>query len=242
MKKSLRFDFKILFFIGLILLFYSVFVDWYYYDIYNDSGKLIASWNYNMIFSWTSALGSELNNLFKPNELDVSIIIVILYIACIICSGLAIMFKDVEKEEDLSSLMLFTYINYFLLILTAFFIFAFPAICLIGNDLYFPFMIFNDFQLSAEFHYSVGLGYLLNCAGFICVFPYAMFYSKTVAQFETKDNTAEKILNNYIEKNSDSVNIEQMISKERLIHKKIIEKEKVSDIKKIKERGALVHH
>ena len=58
MKNKIITSFKTLFFIGLILLFFSFFLDWYSFQIYDSTG-LVVSWNYNLFVDWSTPLSNS---------------------------------------------------------------------------------------------------------------------------------------------------------------------------------------
>ena len=58
MNYSLKEIFRYLFLIGLVLLFTSLFLDWYYFQIILY-GEVIASWSYNPLVGWYTLLSED---------------------------------------------------------------------------------------------------------------------------------------------------------------------------------------
>ena len=218
MDFSLKNVFKIFFLIGLITLFLSLFLDWFYLEIFNNELKTVAYWSYNPFSEWTTPFSEDylLNMLLKPNSLSIPLIINFIFIISIVISGYGIICKDLENKNNIEKSYLFSYIYLFLLLLNAYYLFAFPLLYLIPNDLYFPFMIFRDMQLELDFYYCVGLGYLFQIIAFIMIFPYTLFYYQTVTTFETKKYSQVNLVNNYIEKLQDTLDIDKFIAEEEL--------------------------
>ncbi len=220
MKINLKKSFKVLFLIGLILSFVSLFLDWYYFQVYSN-GELIAAWNYNVFSDWTTifSYSSTLNNEFKPDELMLPFIINYIYIGILLISTYGIFFKDVENEKDLIKLYPFSYIQIFLLILNCYYLFVFPVLYLIPNELYFPFLFIENASDGLLYYYCIGLGYCLQIIVFITIFPYTVFYHQTLIKFEIKENSPTKIINRFIKTQQADLDFDKLIAEEELKQK-----------------------
>ncbi|MHA1437377.1 MAG: hypothetical protein ACTSPD_07340 [Promethearchaeota archaeon] len=218
MDINLKNKFKILFLIGLIILFISLFLDWYYLQIYNNDDQLILSWSYNPFTEWSTNNFKD-NGLYsnlKPNDLSFPLIILVIFTISLFFSAFGVIFKDVEENGDLEKLFPYAYINFLVLFLNCYFIFIFPLFYLIPNNLYFPFLISEDVQFEIYFYYSVGLGYFLQIIGFICIFPYSIFYYHTIIQFEIKNSSLSKEIERIIKNAKDPLDLDKFIAEEQL--------------------------
>jgi len=218
MEFSLKNVYKMIFLTGLIILFLSLFLDWFYLEIFNNELKTVAYWSYNPFTEWTTPYSTEytLNMLLRPAMLSIPLVINIIFIISILISGYGIISNDLENKKVIEKSYKFAYIFLFLLLLNAYYIFAFPLIYLIPNDLYFPFMVFRDMQLELDFYYSIGPGYLLQFIAFIMIFPYTLFYYQTITKFETKKYSQVNIINKLIENLQDTLDLDKFIAEEEL--------------------------
>lgn len=225
---ELRKIFKSLFFVGLLLFFVSLFLDWYYIEIYNLDSVMISSWRYNVILEWNTNFGEDntLNALFRPNNLEISPVIVILFIGAIGLSFYIVAFRDLDTPEDLEKASSLYYVLLFLLCLNGFFIVVFPVFYLVGGGNYFPFMTYNVSNLELIFQCFIGPGYYLQMLGFILVFPYSIFYYQTTMQFTNAKRDPAKVVERYIESISEKVDLDLLISKELLAEREGISVDK----------------
>ncbi|MFX1257055.1 MAG: hypothetical protein ACFFAN_04300 [Promethearchaeota archaeon] len=218
MGLSLKKQFKILFLAGLMLLFISLFLDWYYLQVYNEDGELLAFWSYNPVREWTTHFFDKgaSNKIKEPKNLSIPLIINVTFVIAILASAFSVLFKDPEQKKNLEKLYPYAYINIFVVILNLYYIFAFPIFYLFPHNLYFPYLIIEDENLELIYHYYVGPGYILQLIAFIFVFPYATFYYQTIAKFKEKKHTAEKVINRYIQHIQEPLDLDKLIAKEEL--------------------------
>ena len=218
MHGGMRKKFRIVYLIGLLLLFTSLFLEWYIFQAYDSSKKLVAYWSYNPITGWSTMLseGSTLNYALKPHAFHMPIAITGLYIIMLFVSAYTVLFKDVEQEEEIQKLNPYAYANLFLLMLILFFVVVFPVFYLIPNDLYFPFLYVKDKDLDVVYHYWIGPGYAIQVIGFIMVFPYAMFYYNTVLKFKSKESSAKDFVERYLQSVQERLDLDKMIANEQL--------------------------
>ena len=172
MSPSMKKKFKFIFILGLVFLFASLFLDWYVVQVYNSHHILIAHWAYNPLTGWSTIFSnnSTFNNIVKPDELEIPLILTGLFIIILVLSAYSALFKDLESQQELEKLSSFAYVNLFLIALNLYFIFAFPVFYLIPKKLYFPFLLIKDKELGVTYYYSIGPGYFLQIIGFIMIF------------------------------------------------------------------------
>jgi len=206
--------YKVIFLIGLIFSFASVFLDWYYIQGVFDSGLTIVSWVYNAIFGWSTPFseGNALNTSYMPLNATVPIVIMIIFIAVIFFSAYSALFHDVEKGDNLLKVKRFGFITISLITLIGFFVLIFPIFFLLPNDLYYPFMLYHDYELELTLYYSIGPGYWLQVISFGCTFPYALFNQSVISKFEKKNTTPAKVIQSYIEAAKETFDLDKLIA------------------------------
>ena len=210
--------FKALFLVGILLLFISLFLNWYRYQVYDINNDLIASWDYNFFTGWSTPLSNAftLNRLFKPDNLDLSPIIHILLISMsIICVYIALV-KDVDQAISPQKLKNYSYMNFFLLLLVGFYVVIFPVAYLLSNNLYLPYLKYEDVQANITYEYSLNIGYYFQLFALMLIFPYILFYYQTITTFEREENTMEKAITRYIEENQEPLDLDKFIAEEEL--------------------------
>ena len=218
MRASLPSYFKIVFLTGVIILFFSFFVEWYSFQMLED-GIVTVSWKYNILFEWSTDLPSGLttNEYYRPENLEVSNILNFLFLGVLSFTVYTVLFKDIEQSEDLGSLKRYSLGFVCLILLLLFYIVIFPIMYLLPNELYFPSLIDNHLIFDFRFSYSISYGYILLIVGFLLVFPYSMHYYLTITQFEKQENNPEKKIDAYIEKLQESIDIDKYIAEEEAL-------------------------
>jgi hypothetical protein len=216
MKTNLKTKFKYLYLAGWLLLFTSLFLEWYLFQVYSGN-KLLASWNYSFFTEWTTLIsgGNSFNTRMRPSNLMVPFPITLLFIGVLFVSGYSVLFKDLETQE-LNKLSNYAYVNLCLLALNIYYIFVFPLFYLMPQKLYFPYLLVKDPHSELTYFYSIGPGYVLHILGFILVFPYAIFYYQTVKRFESKANTPENLVQNYLRQVQEPLDLDELIAKEQV--------------------------
>ena len=215
---TVKTKFKFLYIIGLMLLFTSLFLEWYSFQAYTSANKLIAFWSYNLFFEWSTMISGDqhFNNQIRPNNLSIPIEISILFIFSIIASGYSVLFKDLEQNVELDKLYPYAYLNFLLLSLNMYYIFAFPIFYLLPNKLYFPFLLVKDRESGVNYYYSIGPGYVLQIIGFIMIFPYILFYYITINNFKSEKQSPKNIIERYIQQVQEPLDLDSLIAKEEL--------------------------
>ncbi len=228
MKTNLKTKFKYLYFTGWVLLFTSLFLEWYIFQVYSGRNTLSASWNYNPFTEWTSLISSNnsYNSKVRPSNLGLSILIMVVFIGILFISLYSILFKDIETHE-LSGLSNYDKLNFCLLGLNLYYIFVFPMFYLLPQKLYFPYLLVKEPNSELMFFYSIGPGYVLQIIGFVLIFPYLMFYHQTVNRFESKAKSPENLVQDYLRRIQEPLDLDEMIAKEQV---------------KLKLKGANIEH
>jgi len=214
--------FKALFLIGIVLLFISLFLEWYSCKVFDINNDLISSWDYNLFSGWNTPLSDAftLNRVFKPDNLNLSPIIhIVLICICVLCVYIALV-KDVDQSvSPPQKLKNYSFINFFLLLLVGFYVLVFPVAYLLSNNLYFPYLKYEDVQANITYVYSLSVGYYFQLFALILIFPYILFYYQTITTFEREEHTMEKAIVKYIEKNQEPLDLDKFIAEEELRHK-----------------------
>jgi len=214
--KNFKSGYKIVFIIGLLLGFASVFFDWYYFQGVNSSGKTVIYWTYNALFDWSTTLfqGAVLNEFFAPKNASLPVAIVIVFLVVVLLSAYSVLFLDAEKKDNLNRLKQFGFVNLSLVTLIGFFVLIYPLFFLLPNGLYYPFVIYYDYELELTFYYLIGPGYFFQLLSFVFTFPYAMFNHLTINSFEKERSSVENATNRYIESVREDLDLDKLISLE----------------------------
>jgi len=210
-KKKLKFAFLT----GLILIFSSLFLDWYIFQVFNADGTLLDNWAYNIFSEW-STTGNVNNEQLKPSNLFVPVILNFLIIIVTLICAFGVIFRNIESEQELNKLYPFAYANIFLLLLAGFYIFIFPIGYLFTNDLFFPFLMLGDVELNVTYFYCIGPGYVLQILAFVFAFPHTIFYYQTILRFEIKRGSPSIVIEKYIEHVQERLDLDKFIAEEEL--------------------------
>lgn len=218
MKSNLIQGFRVLYLVGLIFLLLSFFLDWYSFQIFDSNKNILVSWNYNVLFEWSTPLSDDfaLNRASRPENISVPWVINLIAIISIIVSGYIVLFKNVEQTESTKYLIHFTYVNAFLLLLVLFFLLVFPLLYLLPRALYFPLIYLEDLETGFNYFYSIGFGYLSHIIAFLLIFPYNIFYFRTANQFEKENNTPEMLVKKLIKRTEENLDLDKLIAQEEI--------------------------
>jgi len=216
MTVNFKSGYKIVFIVGLLLGFASVFLDWYYFQGVNDSGELVMYWVYSALFDWSTTFsqGAVINDFFEPKNASLPVGIVIAFLIVIFLSAYSVLFVDGERKDNLPRLKKFGFVNLSLVTLIGFFVLIYPLFFLLPNGLYYPFLMYYDYELGVIFYCSIGPGYFLQLISFACTFPYAMFNHSVINTFEKEESSAENTINKYIERVREELDLDKLISQE----------------------------
>jgi len=216
MMVNFKSGYKIIFLIGLLLGFVSIFLDWYYFQVVNDSGDVIVNWVYNLLFDWSTDLsqGGLANEFYEPNNASIPVAIVIAFLTVVFLSAYLVLFLDAERKDNLQKLKKIGFINLSLVTLIGFFVLIYPLFFLLPNGLYYPFLAYYDYELEVTFYYSIGPGYFLQLISFVCTFPHAMFSHSIINNFEKEQSSVENKVNQYLESVRENLDLDKLISQE----------------------------
>jgi hypothetical protein len=157
----------------------------------------------------------------EPENATVPIIINIILIIVILAAGYVVLLKDVENADNIRNYNKFAYILIFVILLTGFYTIVCPIMYLAPNELYFPMLTVRDYDLEYLYIYSIGIGYILQLISFPLIFPYSVFYYKTVSSFIQEERSSEKILQNAIQTSQEPIDLDRFIAEEELEDKQI---------------------
>lgn len=218
MNSNIKKKFKILFVMGLVLLFASLFLEWYVFQVYNTNHTLIAYWSYSPLTGWSTIFSedSTFNYMVKPEDIQMPLVLTGLFIVILVISAFSALFKDVERHHEFEKLYSYAYVNLFLIALNLYYIFAFPVFYLLPKELYFPFLLIKDKELEVTYYYSIGPGYFLQIIGFIMIFPYTTFYYNTIVSFKSKAQSPDKIIKKYTQYVQERLDLDKLIANEQL--------------------------
>ncbi len=208
--------YKILFVIGLVLGFASVFLDWYYLQGISESGDTVVYWIYNVLFDWSTPFskGALFNEVYQPKNATMPIAIVIVFIITLFLSAYSVLFHDVERGNNLLKLRRFNFVNLALVTLIGFFVLIFPLFFLLPNGLYYPFLLYYDYELEVTFYFSIGPGYFFQIISFGFSFPYALFNLSVINTFEREQSSVENTINRYIGSVREELDLDKLIARE----------------------------
>jgi len=208
--------YKILFVIGLVLGFASVFLDWYYLQGISESGDTVVYWIYNALFDWSTPFskGALFNEFYQPKNATMPIAIVIVFIIILFLSAYSVLFHDVERGNNLTKLRRFNFVNLALVTLIGFFVLIFPLFFLLPNGLYYPFLLYYDYELEVTFYFSIGPGYFFQIISFGFSFPYALFNLSVINTFEREQSSVENTINRYIGSVREELDLDKLIARE----------------------------
>lgn len=214
---SLENKYRFAFLAGVLLLFMSLFLDWFHLEAYKD-GKQIANWSYNIFTEWSSTKkASGFNKEARPNNLQVPMAMNILFVITIFLAIYSVLFRTIDEKKDLSQKSMgFAYLNFFLLFLNGFYVFIFPFFYLIPNNLFFPFIIVKDTETKIVYHYFIGTGWVFQVIAFILIFPYTLFYYDVARKFELKEYTPKKIIKKYTAHIRENIDFDGLIAEEKI--------------------------
>ena len=201
---------------GLLFGFASVFLDWYYIQGVNDSGEVVMYWAYSALFDWSTAFsqGAVINEYYEPKNASIPIAIVIAFLAVIFLSAYSVLFLDAEHKDNLPKLKNFGFVNLFLVTLIGFFVLIYPLFFLLPNGLYYPFLVYYDYEIEITLSYSLGPGYFFQLISFACTFPYAMFNHSVINTFEKEQSSVENRINQYISSVREDLDLDKLIARE----------------------------
>ncbi len=218
MEQKTTYIFRLVNLIGLIMLFFSIFLEWYSFQMYDFENNLLVSWSYYFFTAWQTpfSTSSSLNTLMKPESASIPFMINIILIIAILAAGYVILFKNIDQAKTIRNYNKYAYINIFLLLLIGYYVIVCPVMYLVPNELYFPLLSIRDYDLEVIRVYSIGSGYILQLISFPLIFPYSAFYYKTISSFIQQERAPEKMLQKTIQDSQEFLDLDKYIAKEEL--------------------------
>ena len=186
--------------------------------MYDFNNNLIVSWSYYFFTGWQSPFTTSftLNEVMMPKNASIPFTINIVTIITIILSGYVVLFKNIDQAMRIKSYNKYAYINGFLLLLVMYYVIICPIMYYIPNKLYFPLLNINDYDLEFMYLYAIGPGYILQLFAFSLLFPYPIFYFKTINTFIQEERTPEKLLAKTIGESQEPLDLDKYIAEEEL--------------------------
>lgn len=213
-SKNIR-VFKSLYILGIIFIFFSLFFDWYSYRILFNNEIIVFS-TFNLFDGWKQSNSGLLNVDIGIEDVSVPLILNLMLVGITIASTGIVLFMSIEETSALNKHLIYAYINGALLLLVVFYTVIFPIIYLLPQDLYFPYLQVINSEYGFTSIYSVELGYILQLFSFPLLFPYTVFYYRTITQYEQEDHTVEKQLSKIVEKYQEYIDFDTLIAKEEI--------------------------
>jgi len=216
MTLNFKSGYKIIFIIGLLFGFASLFLDWYYFQGVNDSNEIVVYWVYSVLFDWSTPFSQSatFNKFYEPKNASLPVAIIIAFLVVIFLSAYSVLFLDAERKNNLPKLKKIGFVNLSLVILIGFFILIYPLFFLLPNGLYYPFLVCYDYELEITLSYSLGPGYFFQLISFACTFPYAMFNHSVINTFEKEQSSVENTINQYIDSTREDLDLDKLIARE----------------------------
>ncbi len=218
MMNKITHSFRIMYLIGLALLFFSLFLEWYSLQIYDFDNELLVSWSYYIFNGWITPFSgsSPLNEVMKPENVYIPFTVNILLIIALLASGYVVILKNIDQATDIKSYNKYGYVNGFLLLLVIFYLIICPLMYLIPNELYYPLLNIRNYESSLIELYAIGPSYILQLISFPLIFPYSIFYFKTISKFIHQERAPEKLFHRVIQDSQEPLDLDQYIAEEEL--------------------------
>ncbi|MFX1419968.1 MAG: hypothetical protein ACFE9N_13700 [Promethearchaeota archaeon] len=216
MRQTASHIFRLVALIGLILLFFSIFLEWYSFQIYDFNNDLVVSWSYYFLTEWQTPFTSSsiLNSVMRPDSATIPLVINYVLIGGILASSYVIVVKNINHAEAIKNYTKFAYINIFVVLLVGYYLIISPILYLVPNELYFPFLSIRNYELELFYVYSVGPGYILQLISFPLIFPYSIFYYRTTNAFIQQEREPEKLIQKIIEDSQELIDLDKYIAEE----------------------------
>jgi len=205
---------KLFFIIGLLITFVSLFLEWFFVEVRNESGQKLLESTHSILNGWFTIkfLESSLLDQFIPQNNMISTMMSFIQVFLIISSIIIALFRNPETATNLETTKSNSYFFLTTTFMIIFMIITFPFTILFPNEIFFPGMILENADLSITIYQGIGLGYIFQCLGFILTFPYSFFCYKVATIFEQHSQIPNK--NIQLQRVKESVNLDQLIAEE----------------------------
>ncbi|MFX0039577.1 MAG: hypothetical protein ACFFCY_04955 [Promethearchaeota archaeon] len=221
-KKTTTYFFRLIYITGLLMLFLSLFLEWYSFKVVDFKNTLLVSWSYYFFTSWGTPFSADspINSLMKPENIPIPFLINLILIIALLAAGYVALFKNIDQAKMIKNYNKYAYVNLFLMLLIGYYIIVCPIMYLFPNGLYFPLLSVRDYDLEYIYLFAIGSGYILQIISFVFIFPYSVFYYKTTSSFIQQERTPDKLLEKTIQDSQESIDLDKYIAEEQLIQSK----------------------
>ena len=165
-------------------------------------------------FEWDTPFssGNPTNEGYRPVNLNIPLVIIIMFIIILIAAVFVVLFKDINSTP--LTLRKYSYVPLFLVILTSFYVVIFPLMYLLPHELYFPSLTNIDSEVGYSFSYSISFGYILQLCGFVLIFPYAVYYNLIITERDKLYNRPHVQIDNIIHQVQEKIDLDKEIAEE----------------------------
>ena len=218
---------KLLFIIGLLITFVSLFLEWFFVEVRNEAGQKLLESAYAILNGWFTIeyLESSLLDQYIPQNNMMSPMMSFIQLFLIVGSIIIALFRNPETASNLETTKSNSYFFLATTFMTVLMITAFPFTILFPNEFFFPGMVLENTGLSITIYQGIGLGYIFQCLGFILMFPYSLFCYRVATTFEQHSKIPNK--NVQLQRVKESVNLDQLIAEEDAFLTTLVKTKKV---------------
>jgi hypothetical protein len=212
-------NYKILFIIGIITSFVSLFLNWFQVSITNLDGQVLFKDSFSFIFGWSTPQGTlnPLLNKYYPIRFSIPNLLTITYLILIAGSVFIVLFRNIEKSRDFERSKYNAYFLLALCLMISLVLIIFPTYYLLPNGLFFPGVMFEDIVLEVNVTHQVGIGYYGQAVSFTFMIPHSLFCYQTSKWFEMEIKDPIRQKQSQIEELEHSLDIRGIIADEEAI-------------------------
>ena len=205
---------KLFFIIGLLFTFVSLFLEWFFVEIRNETGQKLLESAHTILNGWLTIeyLESSLLDQYIPQNNMMSPMMSVIQVFLLVGSIVIALFRNHETVSNLETTKSNSYFFLSTTFMTILMITVFPFTILFPNDFFFPGMVLENADLSITMSQGIGFGYIFQCLGFILTFPYSFFCYKVATTFEHHSKIPNKSIQ--LKRVKESVNLDQLIAEE----------------------------
>ena len=178
--------YRFLFIVGCILAFSSCFIDWYDVQYFNELGQVVLSCSYHVFSGWTifDRIYSGALEQFYPISPPLALEFMIFYFGLIVSSIYIAVFKSPNPMKGKNPSQFASYILLTTTFTTIIMMSYFTFILLESDGMHLPSLIINDQIYEVVIYQSVGIGFLIQAAAFLFMFPLAWIQFRLQSRFE----------------------------------------------------------
>lgn len=204
--------YRILFIIGCILAFSSCFIDWYYVQYFNEMGQVVLSCSYHVFLGWNvfdRIYGGALEQ-FYPISPPLALEFMFLYFGLMVSSIYIAVFKNPNLMKGKNPSQYASYILLATTFMTIIMISYFTYMLLENDGMHVPSLIINDQIFEVVIYQSVGIGFIIQAAAFLFMFPFAWIHFRLQARFEI-------VRKDQVVNGTGGINLDRLIAEE-IVH------------------------